>query len=187
MATKAVPYTHADQIKEDVYGAFLAENTVATHHDHFLNYYLDLDVDGQANSFVKTDLVTKRVTDHISPRKSYWTITRKTAKKELDARLNVGLRPSELAVINPNKKTQVGNYIGYRLMPGSATIPLLLTDDYPQIRAAFTNYNVWVTPYNKSEKWAGGKFVSQSRGDDNLAIWTLRYVHIIWFSFMIIV
>ncbi|POO02202.1 Copper amine oxidase [Trema orientale] len=174
LATKGVPYTHVDQIKEDVYGAFLAENTVATHHDHFLNYYLDLDVDGQANSFVKTDLVTKRVTDHSSPRKSYWTITRETAKTELDARMNVGLRPSEFAVVNPNKKTKVGNDIGYRLMPGSATIPLLSNDDYPQLRAAFTNYNVWVTPYNKSEKWAGGRFVSQSRGDDNLAIWSLR-------------
>ncbi|XP_030487574.2 primary amine oxidase-like [Cannabis sativa] len=174
LATKGVPHTHVDQIKEDLYGALLAENTIATHHDHFLNYYLDLDVDGQENSFVKTDLVTKRVSDHSSPRKSYWTITKKTAKTELEARLNVGLRPSEFAVVNPNIKTKVGNEIGYRLMPGSATIPLLTSDDYPQIRAPFTNYNIWVTPYNKSEKWAGGKFVSQSRGEDNLAIWSLR-------------
>ncbi|GMN46671.1 hypothetical protein TIFTF001_015842 [Ficus carica] len=174
LATKGSAYTHVDQIKEDVYGAFLAENTVAIHHDHFLNYYLDLDVDGEANSFVKTNLVTKRVTDHSSPRKSYWTVERETARTELDARIQVALKPSELAVINPNKRTKVGNNIGYRLIPGSAASPLLVNDDYPQIRAAFTNYNVWVTPYNKSEKWAGGKYVSQSRGDDNLAVWTLR-------------
>lgn len=77
-------------------------------------------------------------------------------------------------MINPNKKTKVGNDISYRLMPGSVASPLLTSDDYPQIRAAFTNYNVWVTPYNKSEKWAGGKFVVRSRGDDNLEIWTQR-------------
>ncbi|PON80103.1 Copper amine oxidase [Parasponia andersonii] len=174
LATKAVPYTHIDQINRDVYGAFLAENTVATHHDHFLNYYLDLDVDGQDNSFVRTDLVTRRASGNNTPRKSYWDIVRETAKTESDAKIKVGLRPSEYTVINPNKKTKVGNDISYRLMPGSVASPLLTSDDYPQIRAAFTNYNVWVTPYNKSEKWAGGKFVGRSRGDDNLEIWTLR-------------
>lgn len=30
--------------------------------------------------------------------------------------------------------------------------------------------NVWVTPYNRTEKWAGGLSVDQSRGDDTLAV-----------------
>ncbi|GMN46670.1 hypothetical protein TIFTF001_015843 [Ficus carica] len=174
LSSKAVKYTHTDQIKEDVYGTLVAENTVATHHDHYLNYYLDLDVDGEANSFVRTNLVSKRVTNHNTPRKSYWTVERETAKTELEARTKVGLRPSEFAVINRNKKTKIGNDIGYRLLAGSAVSPLLVDDDYPQTRAAFTNYNVWITPYNKSEKWAGGTYVDQSRGEDNLAIWSLR-------------
>ncbi|KAI4317805.1 hypothetical protein L6164_025645 [Bauhinia variegata] len=77
-------------------------------------------------------------------------------------------------VVNPNKKTKAGNKIGYRLVPGSITHPLLLNDDYPQIRGTFTNYNVWVRPYNKSEKWAGGLCADRSRGDDTLAVWSLR-------------
>nr|QPD99060.1 copper amine oxidase II [Morus alba] len=177
---KGVTYTHKDQIKEDVYGPLLAENSVAIHHDHFLTYHLDLDVDGEANSFTKTTLVTKRQSSnsvnakHITPRKSYWTTETEIVKNESDAKLKLGLRPLELAVINPNKRTKVGNHIGYRLLPGPAAIPLLSNDDYPQTRAPFTNYDVWVTPYNKSEKWAGGKFVDQSRGDDNLEIWCHR-------------
>ncbi|POO02204.1 hypothetical protein TorRG33x02_019880, partial [Trema orientale] len=123
----------------------------------------------------KTNLVTKRNSDDISPRKSYWTTETDTIKTELDARIVIwGSRPSELAVINSNKKTKVGNPIGYRLIPGPASIPLLSDDEYSQIRAPFTNYDVWVTPYNKSEKWAGGKFVDQSQGEDNIEIWTLR-------------
>lgn len=152
----------------------LADNTIGVYHDHFFTYYLDLDIDGEANSFVKTNLETVRVKDHTTPRKSYWTVVKETAKTEADARVNFGFKPSELVVVNPNKRTKQGNQIGYRLIPGSVMHPLLVSDDYQQIRGAFTNYNVWVTPYNKTEKWAGGLYVDRSRGDDTLAVWSLR-------------
>lgn len=178
LEVKGVTYTHKDEIKEEIYGTIIAENSIGVHHDHFLTYHLDLDVDGEANSFVKSNLVTKR-TNHIqinTPRKSYWSVISETVKTESDARLKLGLKPTELIVINPNKRTKLGNNIGYRLIPGSIVNPLLLEDDYQQIRGAFTNYNLWVTPYNKSEKWVGGKHVDQSRGEDTLAVWSRRYV-----------
>ena len=171
---KGVIYTHTDQIKENVHGTLLAENTIGVYHDHFLTYYLDLDVDGEDNSFVKNNLETIEVTNHSSPRKSYWTVVSEIAKTESDAQIQFGLKPADLVVVNPNKKTKVGNNVGYRLIPGSATHPLLSYNDYPQIRGAFTNKDVWVTPYNKSEKWAGGLYVDQSQGDDTLAVWSLR-------------
>ncbi|KAE8686731.1 Primary amine oxidase isoform 1 [Hibiscus syriacus] len=172
LEVKAVPYTNTDEIKEEIYGTLVTDNTIGVNHDHFLTYHLDLDVDGDANSFVKTHLITKRVKDKNIPRKSYWNFEHEIVKTESDAQIQLGLNSPELLVVNPNKKTKPGNTVGYRLVPGSAVGPLLATDDYPQIRGAFTNYNVWVTPYNKSEKWAGGRYVDQSRGDDTLAVWT---------------
>ncbi|KAJ6321750.1 hypothetical protein OIU77_011764 [Salix suchowensis] len=167
-------YTHTDQIKEEAYGTLLAENTLGANHDHFFTYHLDLDVDGDANSFVRSQLRTTPVADDLSPRKSYWRVVSETAKSESDARIKLGEAQGDLLVVNPNKRTDMGNVIGYRLIPGSAAAPLLSDDDYPQIRGAFTKYNLWITPYNKSEKWAGGLFVDQSRGDDTLARWSLR-------------
>ncbi|KAK2411899.1 primary amine oxidase [Trifolium repens] len=103
---------------------------------------------------------------------SNWTTETQIAKTESDAKVTIGYAPAELVVVNPNKKTAVGNEIGYRLIPAIPAHPLLSLDDYPQIRGAFTNYNVWITPYNRTEKWAGGLYVDHSRGDDTLAVWT---------------
>jgi primary-amine oxidase len=58
LEVKDVTYNYKDQIKEDVHGTLLADNTISVYHDHFLTYYLELDVDGEANSFVKNNLET---------------------------------------------------------------------------------------------------------------------------------
>lgn len=174
LAVKATPHTHKDQIKEEAYGTLVAENTIGTRHDHFLNFYLDLDIDGEANSLTKAHLKTVRVTDGSSPRKSYWKVVEEVAKTESDGKIRVNSGATEIIVVNPNKKTKVGNSIGYRLIPGSVARSLLWEGDDEQIRGAFSNYHVWVTPYNKSEKYAGGLYVDQAHGDDNIAKWTLR-------------
>jgi len=153
----------------------VSANSIGVYHDHFYIYYLDLDIDGTHNSFEKTSLKTVRITDGSSKRKSYWTTETQTAKTESDAKITIGLAPGELAFVNPNKKTVVGNEVGYRLIPAIPAHPLLTEDDYPQIRGAFTNYNVWVTPYNRTEKWAGGLYVDHSHGEDTLAVWTKKY------------
>ena len=173
---KGGKYTHNDQIKEEIYGTLLAENTIGLYHDHFLTYYLDLDIDGEANSLVKSNLETVKISedDHSTPRNSYWKVVKETAKTEADARIKLGLKALELVVVNPNKETKVGNKVGYSLVPSLVSHPLLVEDDYPQIRAAFTNYNVWVSPYNKSEKWAAGSYVDRSRGDDTLEVWNKK-------------
>ncbi|URE32590.1 amine oxidase [Musa troglodytarum] len=176
LEVKGTPYTHTDQITTDVHGSLLAENTIAVYHDHFVTYYLDLDIDGLNNTFIKSKLKTARVADSSGvPRRSYWTVTREAANMEADAHVEIGSVPAELLVVNPNKKTKMGNHVGYRLIANGVPVASLLSDDdYPQMRASYGKKQVWVTPYNKSEKWAAGLYVDNSRGDDNLAAWSQR-------------
>ncbi|KAK7363675.1 hypothetical protein VNO77_05825 [Canavalia gladiata] len=149
---KGVNIKHKDEIKSDQHGTLVSANSIGVYHDHFYIYYLDFDIDGVENSFEKTSLKTVKVTDGSSKRKSYWTVETETANTESDAKIIIGSAPAELSVVNPNKKTSVGNDVGYRLIPAIPAHPLLTEDDYPQIRGAFTNFNVWVTPYNRTQK-----------------------------------
>ena len=118
LEAKASTYTHKKQVKEDIYGTLVMKNTIAINHDHYITCYLDLDIDGEKNSFVKGKMKTMR-TDGITPRKSYWTMIREPVKTELDSRIWID-KPTELLIVNPNKFTKIGNQVGYRLFPGPA-------------------------------------------------------------------
>ncbi|XP_051123928.1 primary amine oxidase-like [Andrographis paniculata] len=172
LAVRGSPYTNAGQINTEQYGKLLSENLLGAYHDHFLTFRLDVDVDGEANTFVRNELRTRRVNDGRSPRKSYWTVVGNPARRESEAKVRHGAA-GELLVTNPNMKTKVGNAVAYKILPGFPPAGVLLEeDDYPQIRGSFTRYNVWVTPYNRSEKWAGGMYADRSHGEDGLAAWT---------------
>ncbi|KAI3453581.1 hypothetical protein Pfo_010244 [Paulownia fortunei] len=97
---------------------------------------------------------------------------REVAVREEDAKIKIKLYdPSEFHVVNTWRRSRLGNPTEYKVVPhGNAASLLDLHDPPPQMRAAFTNNQIWVTPYNRSEHWAGGLLVCQSRGEDNLAI-----------------
>ncbi|CAN6212065.1 unnamed protein product [Urochloa humidicola] len=182
LEVKGTPYTHADEITADPHGTLVSENTVAIYHDHYVTYHLDLDIDGTNNSFVKNVITARRNTGDpatggaATPRRSYWTVRREVAETEADGQVNLDTAgPADLVFVNPGKKTRLGNEVGYRLIPAGATAAsVLAADDFPQRRASYTKKQVWVTPYNKSEKWAPGLYADQSTGGDGLAAWSRR-------------
>ncbi|CAN6219310.1 unnamed protein product [Urochloa humidicola] len=182
LEVKGTPYTHADEITADPHGTLVSENTLAIYHDHYITFHLDLDIDGTNNSFVKNIITTKRNTGDpatggaATPRRSYWTVRREVAETEADGQVDLDAEgPADLLFVNPGKKTRMGNEVGYRLIPGGATAASVLADDdFPQRRASYTKKQVWVTPYNKSEKWAPGLYADQSTGGDSLAAWSER-------------
>ncbi|KAL3499500.1 hypothetical protein ACH5RR_038593 [Cinchona calisaya] len=161
--------------QENLFGTLLSENVIGVIHDHYITFYLDMDVDGSNNSFVKVNIERAYNSPKESPRRSYLKDVKNVAKTEKDAQIKLKLYdPSEFHVINPSKKTRVGNPVGYKVVPAGTAASLLDLDDPPQKRGAFTNNQIWVTPYSQNEQWAGGLFVYQSHGEDTLAVWSNR-------------
>ena len=188
-AVNATSMSDASAAEDTRYGTLVAPNVVAPYHDHFFNFRLDLDVDGTANSFVQDVPVTKKL-DASHPRKSIWVLDSHTAKREADAKLRINLqKPAQWRFVNNDKTNAVGNPTGYVLKPATNFLSLLVDDDFPQKRGAFTNYHLWVTPYDETQKYAGGDYVNQGKGDDGLAVWTRanRSVEntdlVVWYSF----
>ncbi|KAK6947637.1 Copper amine oxidase, N2-terminal [Dillenia turbinata] len=174
---KGSPYQNISQVpnQEDMTGTLVSENVIGVVHDHFITFHLDMDVDDSNNTFVNVNLVKEETSPGESPRKSYFKAKRLVAKTEDDAKLKINLYdPSEYHVINPSRRSRLGNPSGYRLVPGGTAASLLDLDDPPQLRSAFTNNQIWVTPYNRTEQWAGGLLTSQSKGEDTLAVWSAR-------------
>jgi primary-amine oxidase len=135
LMVKGTTYDHMNQVpdQEYLYGTLLSENIIGVIHDHFITYYLDMDIDGSDNSFVKVNIKKHQTSPGESPRKSYLKAVRKVAKTEKDAQIKLKLYdPSEFHVVNPLKKTRVGNPVGYKLVPGATAASLLDHDDPPQ-------------------------------------------------------
>jgi hypothetical protein len=95
------------------------------------------------------------------------------AKTENQAKLKMSMEQPEIwRVINPNVKNSAGHQVGYEIMPRDNAMSLLLPEDYPQRRAGFTDYQLWVTPFRENERYAAGDYPVQSKGGDGLPSWT---------------
>ncbi|MEO1095787.1 MAG: tyramine oxidase [Cyanobacteria bacterium J06638_28] len=153
------------------FGRMIAPQTVATNHDHFFSFRLDMDVDGPQNSFVHDDLKTVAVEE--SPRTSLWAIASHTAKSEAEAKMTLNIRqPALWRVTNPHAENFIGYPTSYEFKSHGNAVSLMQPDDFPQQRAGFTNYHLWVTPYEADELYAAGNYPNQSHGGDGLPTWT---------------
>ncbi len=160
--------------KDDTrFGTLVAPNLVAVNHDHYFNFRLDLDIDGPTNS-VNRDVYrpVRLATD--SARRSVYVVERHIAETESAAALDTHHDPVRLRVINEQRTNGVGNPASYEVLAYTHAQLMLDPDDWPAKRAAFLRHDMWVTPYEPGERYAGGQYMLGSRGDDGLGVWTAR-------------
>ncbi|MGH9384666.1 MAG: tyramine oxidase [Vicinamibacterales bacterium] len=158
---------------ETRYGTLVAPNLVAVNHDHYFNFRLDLDVDGLGNSFNREVYRQMRLPAD-SPRRSLYVVEPAIAATEKAAQFDAHGAPSKLHVMNERRSNRVGNPVSYEVLAANHARLLLDQEDWPARRARFLQHDVWVTPYEPSERYAGGQYIFGSRGDDGLAVWAAK-------------
>jgi primary-amine oxidase len=162
---KARTLNDATAADDTAYGTLVAPNLVAINHDHYINFRLDLDVDGQNNSFIEDKLLPQRLPAE-NPRRSLWTVH--SEEKSQEGPVTSDVHRTFWRVINPARRSATGYPRGYVIMSGHADQSLLSPDDPPQQRSAFSAEQLWVTQYRPDELYAGGAFPNQSLGGDGL-------------------
>ena len=137
------------------FSAPVAAELVAPFHSHHFNFRLDLDIDGQANTFLLGKL---RERPAPGPRRSIWTLTERAVESESEGRLDHG--QGQWKVVNGSRRNALGEPVGYVLESHSLVEPLLDKADYQ--RAGFIAHNLWVTAFDPDERYAAGDTPNQN-------------------------
>jgi primary-amine oxidase len=132
------------------------------HHQHVFCARLDLDIDGEHNTVVETDVVP---TDGHA-----WEQTENVVDAEgsRDAAAASGRR---WRVINSAVRNAVGEPVGYELVPAGTPTLLAAPDSSVAQRAAFARHPIWVTAYDPAEIHAAGDCANLHPGGAGLPSW----------------
>lgn len=129
----------------DASGHLVARRVVAPHHQHILNFRLDFDVYGTANSVGEMNTRSLPAGPE-NPAGNGIVMEEKVLPHEQDAQRDISLADHRTwRVLNPGQKSALGHERGYMLVPGSNSVPYVLEDSLPRKRAGFMNHHVWVT------------------------------------------
>jgi primary-amine oxidase len=150
------------------------------HHQHVFCARLDLDVDGERNSVLETEVSTsdshtwellETVLQHEGPR---------------DASAATGRR---WRVVNPAVRNAVGEPVGYELVP-VGSLPLLAAPGSSVARrAAFARHAVWLSAHDDAELHAAGDTANLHAGGAGLPAWVQQQRSVVdadvvlWHSF----
>ncbi|MGL5921683.1 primary-amine oxidase [Chroococcidiopsis sp.] len=152
----------------DTYGKLIAKNIFGVNHQHFFNFRLDLDVDGQAN--MPMEMTVQSLPTHASnPQGNAFVAKHVPLTSEKSAVRDLNMTENrEWAIASTTRKNQLGAPTSYMLMPSGNTVFFPSQDATIRDRAGFATHHFWVTKYKPKELHAGGEYPNQSNSQQGL-------------------
>jgi primary-amine oxidase len=150
------------------HGALVAPGLVAPHHQHFFCVRLDMQVDGMNNSVheVHSEPVPAGPDN---PHGNAFRVVSTPLERESLARRTINpLNARYWKVTNPNQLNALGEPVAYKLVPGQTVRPMALPGSDVPRRAGFMDANLWVTAYDRRERFPTGEYPNQHAGGDGL-------------------
>ncbi|GBE95573.1 primary-amine oxidase [Nostoc cycadae] len=150
------------------YGRLLAKNIFGVNHQHFFNYRLDMDVDGQANSVMEMNVNSVPISDK-NPLGNAIAVEDTPLTKEKAAVRDLDTKHSrEWMISSTDKKNNLGVGTAYMLMPTGNTIFFPTEGAEIRKRAEFATHHFWATKYKSNELYAGGNYPNQGQPQEGL-------------------
>ena len=154
------------------YGTLVAPGLNAHIHQHFFNFRLDMDVDGDANTVYEVNTVAEPPGPD-NPHGNAFRAVATPLKSEQEAQRVIDpLKGRYWVVSNPEVKNALGAPVGYKLMPGENILPFADPTASIMQRAGFMTKHLWVTPYAPEEMSATGPYPNQHPGGAGLPEYT---------------
>jgi primary-amine oxidase len=154
------------------HGTLIAPGLNAMIHQHFFNVRLDLDVDGLENA-VEEVWTEADPPGPENPHGNAFRAHRRRFTHELEAQRRVdGASARWWEIVNPDVHHRLGAPVSYRLVPGENAVPFASPDAAVSHRAGFITRHLWVTPYERVERFAAGDYPNQHPGGAGLPEWT---------------
>lgn len=164
----------AGDVGVDHHGVLVGDGLVATNHDHYMNFRLDLDVDQTANELVRERIVTEAVVGNPS-RTQIWRTEQTVVGSESAARYTPDPRaPERILVRSTTANGPVGHQPGYEFDMGDAVAvaPAATSGDPGMRRGGWAVETLWATPHTRGERFASGLYVPDGSADAGLVAWT---------------
>jgi primary-amine oxidase len=154
------------------HGHLVGKDLAAVHHQHFFNFRLDLDVDGANGNSVVEQNTESSPPGPENPYGGAFVMKESLLHREEDGRRLLNLASSRRwKVINPSIRNDLGQPVGYMLVPGENSVPYANPDSSVRRRAGFMNAHLWVTPYDSKQTNAAGYYINFNKGGDGLPKW----------------
>lgn len=162
----------ANANSDERYGSLVAPNVIATHHQHFVNFRLDFDIDGANNSVAEMNTRSLPAGPE-NPCLNAFTMEKTLLASEVAARRDMSSQNSrKWHVFNPASRNALGHLAGFTLVPHENSVPYALPEAAVRQRARLLDHHFWVTRFKPAEMNRAGYYPNQSRGVDGLHEWT---------------
>ncbi|KAL1876689.1 hypothetical protein Plec18167_005097 [Paecilomyces lecythidis] len=142
--------------KNGDYGYKIHDNLSGSMHDHVLNYKLDMDIDGTANTLMKTAIVPSKESYPWSngQMRNTMKLERSFVESEDESKLMWPANGGAMySVVNKDSKNKYGEYRGYRIMPATGSAIHLTVEDSTNLQDAanWATHHLFVTKQKDTE------------------------------------
>src|SRR5581483_11497271 len=152
-------------------GTLIHAGITSPNHQHFFNFRLDLDIDGQKNSIYESNIVaTPPGKDN--PCSLLWDEQLKLLKTEKKAIRNINpLTARHWVFANDNSKNSLGYSRSYALEPAATPVTFQGHCARPWKKTYFTHNSLFVTKFHDEELYAEGKYPVEKPKDEGSRVY----------------